>query len=67
MLATRDAHGLYRQFGFTPSPRPSATWSSGARMCTRPHQVSDVVAGKPNDDLREGAWRQLQREAGWRR
>ncbi len=22
MLATRDAHGLYRQFGFTPLPQP---------------------------------------------
>ncbi len=23
MLSTRDAHGLYRQFGFTVSPRPN--------------------------------------------
>jgi GNAT superfamily N-acetyltransferase len=32
ILATRDAHGLYEKFGFTPLKKPESSWSGTIRM-----------------------------------
>ena len=36
MLATADAHGLYRKVGFTSFPNPSASWRSSCPTPTAP-------------------------------
>jgi GNAT superfamily N-acetyltransferase len=33
-LVTRDAHGLYQEFGFTPLKSPEGTWSGTTRTST---------------------------------
>jgi GNAT superfamily N-acetyltransferase len=35
VLATKDAHGLYEQFGFIPLQLPNVGWNAPIRICKR--------------------------------